>query len=109
MKKCHIVANIMISLFTSPLDVALGLSQRARSARLAADLTQAGLASRAGVSVGSLKRFEQTGAASLDAVIRIAIALRLEQGFDSVFAPPRLSSLDEIAAPKKVRKRGRRS
>jgi transcriptional regulator with XRE-family HTH domain len=98
----------MVSLFLSPLDVALALSKRAREARLAANLTQTGLASRAGVSVGSLKRFEQTGAASLDAVIRIAIALRLEQGFDALFQPPQLSSLDELAEPKTMRKRGRR-
>lgn len=99
----------MVALFLSPLDIALTLSQRAREARLATNLTQAGLASRAGVSVGSLKRFEQTGAASLEAVIRIAIALRLEQGFDAVFQSPQLSSLDQLANSKTARKRGRRA
>ena len=99
----------MAALFLSSSDIALALCQRARAARLAANFTQAGLASRAGVSVASLKRFEQTGAASLDAVIRIAIALRLEQGFDTVLSAPQLNSLDEIVATAKVRKRGRRS
>ena len=103
------MANIMAALFLSPNDIALALCQRARAARLGANFTQAGLASRAGVSVASLKRFEQTGAASLDAVIRIAIALRLEQDFDALFHAPELNSLDEIAATRKARQRGRRS
>jgi transcriptional regulator with XRE-family HTH domain len=99
----------MVALFLSPHDVALTLAKRAREARLASDLTQAGLASRAGVSVGSLKRFEQTGAASLEAVIRIAIALRADQGFDALFQPPQFNSLDELTESKTVRKRGRRT
>ena len=46
---------------STPRDVLLELSERFRSRRLALHLTQEGLASRAGMSTSSLKRFEHTG------------------------------------------------
>lgn len=95
-------------IFESPLDVCQALSRRARSARLAANLTQQGLAERAGVSLGTLKRFESTGAASIEAVVRIAVALRMERGFEHLFQPPRFTSIDEVIAAPKKRQRGTR-
>ncbi len=90
----------------SPPEICQSVAARAREARLAADLSQAGLAERAGVSLGSLKRFERTGAASFEAVVRIAVALRLEAGFEELFRLPRFASLDEVVAVPKRRQRG---
>ncbi len=99
----------MIALmFESPLDICRALSARARAARLAANLTQEGLAERSGVSLGTLKRFESTGAASLEAVVRIALALTMESGFERVFQAPRFGSLDEVIAVPRKRQRGSR-
>jgi transcriptional regulator with XRE-family HTH domain len=92
----------------SPKDICRAVAERARAARLAANLTQEGLAQRSGVSLGSLKRFESSGAASLEAVVRIAVALRMESGFERVFQSPRFSSLDEVIAAPKRRIRGTR-
>ena len=65
--------------FMSPADICRSVAGRARAARLAADLSQEGLAERSGGgSLGTLKRFERTGAASLEVVARIALAPRLE-------------------------------
>ncbi len=84
------------------------LATRARARRLESNLTQDGMASRAGVSLGSLKRFERTGAASLEVVARIALALGLQDGFGALLAPRERRSLDEILASARVRVRGRR-
>jgi transcriptional regulator with XRE-family HTH domain len=91
----------------SPNDVSLAVADRARAARLAANLSQQGLAERAGVSLGSLKRFERSAAVSLDALVRIAVALRLEGGFDALFRSHGFASLDEVIATPRKRQRGR--
>lgn len=95
-----------VNLF-SPDDIGRGVAGRARALRLAAGLTQQGLAERAGVSLGSLKRFERTGAASLELVVRVAFALRAEDGFGALFAPGAQASLDEMRRAERPRERGR--
>lgn len=94
--------------FVSPADICRGVAERARAARLAADLSQEGLAERSGVSLGTLKRFERTGAASLEVVARIALALRLESGFDGLFILPTFTTLDEVIAAPRKRQRGQK-
>lgn len=96
-----------IELF-SPADLCRGLADRARAARLAADLSQAGLAERAGLSLASLRRFETTGAASLELVARIALVLKAEDGFQALFKPDVYASLDETLKAATPRKRGRK-
>jgi transcriptional regulator with XRE-family HTH domain len=96
----------MSILFESPGDICRAIADRARAARLAANLSQAGLAQRSGVSLGTLKRFERSGAASLEVVARIAMALRLEPGFEKLFQPARFTSLDEVIAAPRKRQRG---
>jgi len=98
--------NMISFMFESPLDICRAVAARARAARLAADLTQEGLAERSGVSLGTLKRFERSGAASLEVVARIALALRMESGFGGMFQLPRFASLDEVIAVPKIRQRG---
>ena len=83
--------------FASPADICRDVSSRARDARLAVNRSQAGLAERAGVSLGSLKRFERTGAASLEFLARIAVALRLEARFGELFQRAQFASLDPSA------------
>lgn len=102
-------ADNMLSLeLSSPADICRSVAARARAARLTADLSQEGLAERAGVSLGTLKRFERTGAASLEVVARIALALRLESGFEGLFIPPKYTSLEEVIAAPRKRQRGQK-
>ncbi len=82
------------------------IAVRAKAARLAANLSQQGLAERSGVPLGTLKRFERAGAASIEVVVRIALALRMENGFETLFAPPRFASIDEVLAAPVKRRRG---
>jgi transcriptional regulator with XRE-family HTH domain len=61
-------------------------------------LSQAELAARAGVGVATIHRFEKTGTASIENVLRIATALRVETVFDKLFEAPAYTSLDEALA-----------
>jgi hypothetical protein len=100
--------QILASMLSSPSEVARGLADRARARRLDENLSQEGLATRAGISLGSLKRFERTGEISLDRLLRIAFVLGARDGFDHLFAPRDPRSLDEIIAEPPSRQRGRR-
>ncbi|MHB1103430.1 MAG: helix-turn-helix domain-containing protein [Devosia sp.] len=85
----------------------LQLAGRARDRRLAQNMTQAGLAARAGVSLGTLKLFERTGKASLETVLRIAFALGADAEFDQLFAALSPRTIDDVIE-KPPRRRGRR-
>lgn len=98
----------MISIIlASPSDIVGAMAQRAKALRLSQNLSQEGLASRAGVSLGTLKLFERSGKASLETVLRIAFALGAEQEFGELFPPQPISRIEDVieVAP---RKRGRR-
>jgi len=88
---------------------AAGIAARVRAARLNANLTQAGLAARSGVTLASLRRFETTGQIALESLVRLAQALGRDADIEALFAPPPLASLDELVTPAIARKRGRRS
>lgn len=59
-------------------------------------ISQKELATRTGVSLGSIKRFEQTGEISLQSLTKIAIALRAEDEMESLFTSPNFESIEEI-------------
>lgn len=92
-------------------DIQGKVAQGLKNARLSANLTQQGLASRAGVSLGSLKRFERDGEISLKNLVRLAFALRREDEFSALFQPKQSASLDTLLEQSKVsqRQRGRKS
>ena len=54
------------------------IAERMVQLRKRKKLSQKSLALRSGVSLGSLKRFEQTGEISLQSLTKIAIALEVE-------------------------------
>ena len=100
--------NILATSLLSPEEFGLELAGRARRRRLEADLSQAGLAKRAGITTSSLKRFERSGEVSLERLVRIAMALGATRGFEQLFAADDARSLDELIAPSTPRQRGRR-
>jgi len=95
-----------LDLMTAP-QVALQVAARVRAARLRRAWTQQDLADRAGMSLSSLRRFEQTGQISFLSLVRIAFALDAVEELAALF-PERPESLDDLLAPP-TRKRGRRS
>ncbi len=96
-----------ISLKT-PLEVMHDLGFKCKALRLEANLTQSGLASRSGVSLGSIKRFENSGEISLKSLLNIALVLRRLGDFDNIFSVPDVPSTLFVEKTEKQRKRGRR-
>ena len=81
------------------------LGERARQLRLLRKLQQAELAAHAGVGVATVHRFEKTGTASIETVLRIATALNADGAFEKLFEAPAYASLDEALARPDVKRR----
>ena len=54
------------------------------------------LSTRSGVSLASLKRFEQTGEISLVSLLKIAVVLEDVESFDALFTRKEYSSIQEV-------------
>ncbi len=74
------------------------LGKRAKALRVQRNLQQREVAARAGIGLGTVTRFEKTGKASIENVLRIAAALGAEEGFELLFALPKYRTLDEALA-----------
>ena len=59
-------------------------------------ISQTALATKSGVSLGSIKRFEQTGEISLQSLTKIAIALDVEKEIENLFKEVPFGSIQEI-------------
>ena len=68
----------------TPHDIKESLRQRFKTRRKQLKLTQKELATKADVSLGSLKRFETTGQISLDSLLKLAFVLECLEDFDEV-------------------------
>ena len=77
----------MYTISPTPDSVSKELAQRHKTLRKQLKLTQAEFAERAGVSLGSLKRFESTGLISLESLLKLANLLNRLSDFDDVFKP----------------------
>jgi len=78
------------------LDIKMNLAKRIRARRKEAKISQTELAERSGVSLGSIKRFENSGEISLASLLCIAVVLGYESDFDKLFERKNYQSLDEI-------------
>jgi transcriptional regulator with XRE-family HTH domain len=99
----------LLSMLT-PVESARALAERAKALRLNQAWTRETLARRAGVAPASLKRFETTGAASLDLVLRIAFALGRLEDFSPALQLPEAATMEDLLARERRprRKRGSR-
>ena len=77
-------------------EVCQHLGQRLRSRRLAQLLTQAELAARAGVSTGTVRTLEATGAVSADSLVRVALTLGLAPLLQGLFEAPPPTSIAQL-------------
>ena len=59
-------------------------------------LTQKELSAKADVSLGSLKRFEQSGEISLQSFTKLAIALEVEGELEALFCDVPFNSIEEV-------------
>ncbi len=80
----------------SPGEVASGLAASCRDLRLARGWKQTTLAQRSGVTLASLRRFEQSGRISLRNLLRLGSALGRLDDFTGVFLTPAARSIAEL-------------
>lgn len=79
-----------------PGEVAKDIASREKIRRKEKKFTQAELSARSGVSLASLKRFEQTGEISLVSLLKIASVLDETDGFQQLFTKKEYSSIQEV-------------
>ena len=72
------------------------IAERMVQLRKRKKLSQKSLALRSGVSLGSLKRFEQTWEISLQSLTKIAIALEVEGELEELFSKVPFASIEEV-------------
>ncbi len=85
----------MINLFQqTPGEINKGIAERLVKIRKRRRISQKDLSVKSGVSLGSLKRFEQTGDISLVSLTKLAIALDLENELESLFSNMPLLSIE---------------
>lgn len=95
----------LLANFSSLVAVQRKIGRQFQAKRLAQNLTQAALSEKSGVSLGTLRRFEQEGEISLKHLVLLAMALNLAQELDDLFKPA--PARDLFAKPPKQRKRAR--
>lgn len=102
--------NIISFNISTPDDVAKQIATRVKARRLELNLTQEGIAARAGLKFATYRRFEQTGEISLKGLLQIGFALNALFEFDALFAQKQYQSLDDVLNEQNViRKRGKKN
>lgn len=87
----------MINLYQKTwIEINNDIAQKIVRLRKRKKITQKQLAARSGVSLGSLKRFEQSGEISLQSLTKIAIALDVENELEDLFNNVPFSSIEEV-------------
>jgi transcriptional regulator with XRE-family HTH domain len=94
---------------TSIADLLIQTGNQIRVRRLALNLTQADAAAKSGVAYRTWRRMEKEGSASIEDLIRATIALRCEQGLNTLFPEPAANNMNELlkAQQAAVRRTGR--
>lgn len=80
----------------SPNDIAKQLVEKIKQQRKMLKISQVQLATKSGVSLGSIKRFELKYEISLNSLIKILIALNLEKDFENLLTQKNYNSIDEV-------------
>jgi transcriptional regulator with XRE-family HTH domain len=84
----------MYSIKPTPIETAKILAEKFRSLRKQQKLSQEEMAESSGVSLGSLKRFEQTGKISLISLLKLTHLMGRLEDFDNLLLPGK--NLDTI-------------
>lgn len=84
----------MYSLEPTPLELSKALAERHRTLRKQSKMSQEEMAERSGVSLGTLKRFENTGKISLDSLMKLMNLLGRLNEFDKLLLPK--ENLEEV-------------
>ena len=80
----------------TPKEIQMQIAQNVRVVRKRRKISQKALSDKSGVSLGSVKRFETSGEISLHALIKLAIALDLDDALIHLFEDAPFLSIEEI-------------
>ena len=80
----------------TPAEINGQIAENVKKIRKRRKISQKKLSELSGVSLGSLKRFEQTGEISLISLTKIAFALGLENEMEALFSEAPFLSIEEI-------------
>jgi hypothetical protein len=87
----------MVNLFQKTwMEIDTDIAKRMAQLRKRRKISQKELAVRSGVSLGSLKRFEQSGEISLQSLTKLAIALEVEGELEDLFSEVPFASIEEV-------------
>lgn len=83
-----------------PSDILRETAEKHKALRKRHKWTQAELAERSGISLGSIKRFEQTGEIAFSSLLILAHLLDRLTDFEEVFSPPEnLEEVEKLFSP----------
>lgn len=88
--------NNIFLLQKTPKEIDKLIANRIRTIRKRQKISQTELSEKSGVSLGSVKRFEQSGDISLVSLTKIAIALDISEELEYLFAQIQPQSIEEI-------------
>lgn len=80
----------------TPVEIDTAIARRIRAIRRRRKISQKKLSEKSGVSLGSVKRFEQSGEISLLSLTKIAFALEIDNELAHLFEDVKPLSLEEI-------------
>lgn len=98
----------MIPKLLNSYEIAEQIAKNLRDLRLQENITQEALARLSGVSLGSLKRFENSYEISLKNLIQLAITLNSADEFLNLLKRDTNLSIDEILIEKKLKNKIRK-
>jgi transcriptional regulator with XRE-family HTH domain len=91
----------------NPKALAAMLAVKVRKLRLSVNMSQQGLADKSGVSLGTVKRFENSSEISMKHLLMIAVALQATEEFNGLFPDRPFHRLDDLLKEQNVKKRQR--
>ena len=106
----HILSNTHFDLDDfNPAALAQKIAIQLKKRRIELNLTQQALSEKAGISLGSLKRFECKFEISLKSLLMIAVVLDATEEFHQIFAKKQYQNIQDVVKTKqnKTRKRAR--
>ena len=80
----------------TPKEINMLIAERIRKIRRRRKISQKRLSEKSGVSLGSVKRFENSGEISLISLTKIAVALELDGELERMFEDAPYLSIEEI-------------
>ena len=95
----------LLANFSSPDAIQRKIASQFQARRLMQNLTQEALAKKSGVSLGTIRRFEQTGDISMKHLVLLAMYLNIVQDMEGLFKVQPIQDL-YVKTPK-LRKRAR--